>query len=42
MNIKKFIGALKRYVEHLNEAGEENAGEAVKTILKAVDRGAFC
>lgn len=41
MNIKRFIGALKRFAEHLRDFGEVKAAEAVETILKAVERGVF-
>lgn len=41
MNIEKFKRYLTRFAEHLREAGEEKAADAVITILKAVDRGMF-
>ena len=41
MNMEKFRNTLKRFAEHLREAGEEKAAEAVETILKGVERGVF-
>lgn len=37
MDMDKFKRVLARFSEHLREAGEVKASEAVKTIIKYVD-----
>lgn len=41
MDMEKFEGTLNRFAEHLRNAGEIKAAEAVETILKSVSRGLF-
>ena len=41
MDMEKFKKTLERFADHLTEAGEKKAAEAVKSILKATERGIF-
>lgn len=41
MDMIRFIGTLERFIEHLRNRGEEQAAEAVETVLKAVNKGVF-
>lgn len=41
MDMIRFIGTLERFAEHLRNAGEIKAAQAVETILKSVNAGIF-
>lgn len=41
IDIDRFTGTTKNFANHLRNAGEEKAAEAVETISKAVSRGVF-
>lgn len=41
INMERFNGTTKNFADHLRNAGEEKAAEAVETVLKAMDRGIF-
>lgn len=41
INMQRFDGTMKNFADHLRNAGEEKAAEAVETIRKAAGRGVF-
>lgn len=41
MDMERFLGTLERFAEHLRNAGEIKAAEAVETIMKSVIGGLF-
>lgn len=41
IDMERFNGTAKNFADHLRNAGEEKAAEAVETVLKAVNKGVF-
>lgn len=41
IDMDRFNGTVKNFADHLRNAGEEKAAEAVETVLKAVNKGVF-